>query len=66
MLIEYLYRKSIGARGGGGDLHKNPRFVKRSKCVGFSYHHHTKTRYVLPVPIRARNNMCPCRFGHTL
>ena len=24
MLIEYLYRKSIGARGGGGgDLHKN-------------------------------------------
>ena len=27
MLIEYLYHKSIGARGGGGgDLHKN-RFV---------------------------------------
>ena len=25
-----------------------------------------KTRYVLPVPIRAHNNMCPCRFGHTL
>ena len=26
MLIEYLYRKSIGARGeGGGDLHKNPK-----------------------------------------
>ena len=28
MLIEYLCRKSIGARGGGGggggDLHKNP------------------------------------------
>ena len=25
-----------------------------------------KTRYVLPVPILAHNNMCPCRFGHTL
>ena len=25
-----------------------------------------KTRYVLPVPIRAHNNMCPCQFCHTL
>ena len=34
MLIEYLYRKSIGASGGGGeDLHKNPKIIYSHKNI---------------------------------
>ena len=48
MLIEYLYRKSIGARGG--DLHKNP-FLFRLCSIVFTLRGPLLFRLCFVVPL---------------